>query len=105
MQAVVIAFLVAQQQRGGPLLSAAMALLEKRIQIGGEIRWDSQRGHPIVRCWSKKTIELFTKLGDERRQGIGKILVITSAEAIAFQFDAATKQLCIGLHSTQILAH
>src|SRR6184192_3358524 len=35
MQAVVIAFLVAQQQRGGPLLSAAMALLEKRIQIGG----------------------------------------------------------------------
>src|SRR5216117_3915378 len=62
MQAVVIAFLVAQQQRGGPLLSAAMALLEKRIQIGGEIRWDSQRGHPLVRCWSKKTIELFTKL-------------------------------------------
>src|SRR3546814_10520254 len=92
VQAVVVAGIVAQQQRRRPLLSGAMATPKITGMIRRKARRDAKGGVPAVGDLRQRRVERFAQTRDDLRQRIGEVAVLAAAEAVTCHDDAARSE-------------
>ena len=95
VQAVVVAVLVAEQQRRRADLSRRVALLQKEGMLGRIARADPHARVPIVRHRSKMRVRPGAELPDEVWQWIREIFVFATPEAMPRHDDAAAKAMVV----------
>src|SRR5258706_11548839 len=93
MQAVVVSRFVLQEERRRPGLPGAMAATEKSRMIVRIADLDPHDLIPAVRDERKLRVEHGAQPRDDLGKGIGKILVLAAAEAVARHHDPAAKSV------------
>jgi hypothetical protein len=93
VQAVVIAGVVLEQERGRSGLAGPMAAIPK-LGVGlGEPAVVSERLLPSIRRPDEPGVELLAHLRHERGQRVGEVLILSASEAVLAHDDAAPKSL------------
>lgn len=95
VQATVVVCLIAQQQRSGTLLAGFTADAEKLRMVGWEPFLYPHGRVPTVGDGSQTVVQRFAQRGDQVRQRIAEILVLTSPECITLHHDTATKSIIL----------
>src|SRR6185437_9220991 len=105
MKAVIVAFVVLEEQGRGLRLARLMAKqLEKGRMPARIAGFDAQDFVPAVCDFGKRRVQGCPQLRDRLRQGIAKILVFTPAEAVARHYDPAAKLFLTGIAVRQLVA-
>ena len=92
VQAIVIAWAIAQQERRRPLLTRVMATRAERFVLGGVADGDAHGGVPTVGDRGERGIETAAKRHDQVRQRVGEILVLAPAEAVFRHHDTRAEE-------------
>ncbi|ABA53703.1 hypothetical protein BURPS1710b_A0614 [Burkholderia pseudomallei 1710b] len=92
MQAVVVAFAIAQQQRCRTQLSGCAATLDEVRVLGGKPRVDAHLRMPAVRDRREVRVQRGAQRVDRARQRVAEILVFAAAEPVACHRHATSEQ-------------
>src|SRR5579864_135534 len=101
MQAVIVAFLVLQQQRRWPELACLVAALQKCLMAFGIADVDPHRLIPAVSDGLKARIEQRAQFSNRLRQWVGEIFVFAATKSVAAHHNAAAKDLVLGIEFSQ----
>lgn len=90
MQAVVVPFTVAQDERRGSILPGGMAAGEIVSMVSRIVRRQAQPGTPLASDGRESSIKRYPPDGQPFWQRVGKVLIFPSAKTMAGHHDAAT---------------
>jgi len=101
MQAIVAAGFVMQKERRGLALSGVMALRGEAGKLPGKAGRVAQRFHPAIGDGGQRRVGVLAQVTHDIGQRVMEILIIAHAEPVARHFDAAAKQLRLGIERDQ----
>jgi hypothetical protein len=104
VQAVIVAFLILEQERRRFELAGMVATLKKRSMLLGVMDIDAHCIVPSVGRLSESRVECHSKLGNNPGQGIAEIFVFAPPEAMTRHYNTAPKKILIGVELGQIPA-
>src|SRR5206468_7309680 len=102
MQAVVVALVIAKEQRRGALLASIVAALDEIRMRGGKACANSHGGVPPIGNRGKPAIERRSQRRDDRRQRMGKVLVLAAAEAMPRHHDRAAETVAVLVEASEL---
>src|SRR5215510_10942453 len=102
MQAVVVALMVAKEKRRRPPLARLVAALDEVRMRGGKACLNAHGGVPAIGNRSEPAIERWSQRGDDRRQRMGKVLVLAAAEAMPRHHHRAAEAVAVLVKSGKL---
>ena len=104
MQAVVVTRAVREQQRGRASLAGLVAASEKLPMLARVPHGHAQPLVPAVGERRELWVERGTQRGDERRQRVGEVLVLTTPESVTAHHHAGAEQRIVRVPAADELA-